>query len=109
MVMPDDSGLDGKDGQPIRAAVVAAGAAVKSLAVAGDDGRDELVDDAVKALDPRGVLIGIVGAVIGGFLGSMLFNTGGVSGIDLRSILIAVVGAMVLLWVYRMATRRKTV
>ena len=63
--------------------------------------------------DPGGILvtmlIGIVGAVIGGFLGSVLFNTGGVSGIDIRSILIAVVGALLLLWVYRMATRRRTV
>ena len=63
--------------------------------------------------DPGGLivtmLIGIVGAVIGGFLGSMLFGTGGVSGVDLRSILIAVVGALVLLWIYRIATRRRTV
>jgi uncharacterized membrane protein YeaQ/YmgE (transglycosylase-associated protein family) len=63
--------------------------------------------------DPGGfivtALIGIVGAVIGGFLGNMIFGIGGVSGIDIRSILISVVGALVLLWVYRMATRRSTV
>ena len=63
--------------------------------------------------DPGGfivtALIGIVGAVIGGFLGNMLFGIGGVSGIDIRSILIAVVGALLLLWIYRMATRRSTV
>ena len=63
--------------------------------------------------DPGGfivtALIGIVGAVIGGFLGNMIFGIGGVSGVDIRSILIAVVGALVLLWVYRMATRRSTV
>lgn len=63
--------------------------------------------------DPGGfivtALIGIVGAVIGGFLGNLIFGIGGVSGIDIRSILIAVVGALVLLWVYRMATRRRTV
>jgi uncharacterized membrane protein YeaQ/YmgE (transglycosylase-associated protein family) len=29
--------------------------------------------------------------------------------VDIRSILIAVVGALVLLWIYRMATRRRTV
>ena len=60
--------------------------------------------------DPGGfivtALIGIVGAVIGGFLGNMIFGIGGVSGVDIRSILIAVVGALVLLWIYRMATRR---
>jgi uncharacterized membrane protein YeaQ/YmgE (transglycosylase-associated protein family) len=63
--------------------------------------------------DPGGfivtALIGIVGAVVGGFLGNMIFGIGGVSGIDIRSILIAIVGALILLWVYRMATRRSTV
>ena len=63
--------------------------------------------------DPGGfivtALIGIVGAVIGGFLGNMIFGIGGVSGVDIRSILIAVVGALLLLWIYRMATRRRTV
>ncbi len=63
--------------------------------------------------DPGGfivtALIGIVGAVIGGFLGNMIFGIGGVSGVDIRSILIAVVGALVLLFIYRAATRRRTV
>lgn len=63
--------------------------------------------------DPGGfivtALIGIVGAVIGGFLGNMIFGIAGVSGVDLRSILISVVGALVLLWIYRMVTRRSTV
>ena len=62
--------------------------------------------------DPGGIivtmLIGIVGAVVGGFLGNMLFHTGGVSGVDFRSILLAVVGALVLLWVYRLTTRTRT-
>jgi uncharacterized membrane protein YeaQ/YmgE (transglycosylase-associated protein family) len=61
--------------------------------------------------DPGGfivtALIGIVGAVIGGFLGNMIFHTGGVSGVDLRSILISVIGALLLLWIYRMAVGRR--
>ena len=61
--------------------------------------------------DPGGfivtALIGIVGAVIGGFLGNMLFGIGGVSGVDIRSILIAIVGALILLWIYRMAVGRR--
>ncbi len=63
--------------------------------------------------DPGGfvvtALIGIVGAVVGGFLGNMIFGIGGVSGVDIRSILISVVGALLLLWIYRMATRRRTI
>ena len=54
------------------------------------------------------LIIGIVGAVIGGFLGNMIFGIGGVSGVDIRSILISVVGALLLLWIYRMATRGRT-
>ncbi|GJG88202.1 transglycosylase [Gemmatimonadetes bacterium T265] len=63
--------------------------------------------------DPGGfivtALIGIVGAVIGGFLGNLIFGIAGVTGVDLRSILISVVGALVLLWIYRMVTRRSAV
>ena len=55
--------------------------------------------------DPGGVivtiLIGIAGAVLGGFIGSYL-GFGGVSGFDPRSLGIAIVGALVLLWLYRM-------
>lgn len=61
--------------------------------------------------DPGGfivtAIIGIVGAVIGGFLGNMLFGLGGVTGVDIRSILLAVVGSLVLLWVYRLTTRSR--
>ena len=54
--------------------------------------------------DPGGIivtiLIGIAGAVLGGFIGSYL-GLGGVSGFDLRSLGIAIVGALLLLWLYR--------
>jgi len=54
--------------------------------------------------DPGGVivtiLIGIAGAILGGFIGTQL-GFGGVSGFDLRSMGIAIVGALVLLWLYR--------
>jgi uncharacterized membrane protein YeaQ/YmgE (transglycosylase-associated protein family) len=63
--------------------------------------------------DPGGfivtILIGIVGAFIGGFLGNVVFGIGGVDGIDFRSILTAVVGALILLWIYRLTTRSRTV
>ncbi len=54
--------------------------------------------------DPGGfiitILIGIAGAVIGGFIGTLI-GFGGVSGFDLRSFIIAVVGALLLLFIYR--------
>ena len=54
-------------------------------------------------------IIGIVGAVIGGFLGNMLFGIPGVNGFDLRSLLVAIVGSLILLFIYRAATRRNAV
>lgn len=62
--------------------------------------------------DPGGfivtALIGIVGAVIGGFLGNTLLGRD-LSGFSLWSLVLAVIGALLLLWVYRMTTRRKRV
>lgn len=59
--------------------------------------------------DPGGfivtILIGIAGALIGGFIGSAL-GFGGVEGFDFRSFLIAIVGAILLLWLYRAMKRR---
>jgi uncharacterized membrane protein YeaQ/YmgE (transglycosylase-associated protein family) len=61
--------------------------------------------------DPGGfivtMLIGIVGAFIGGFIGNTITGSG-LNGFSLWSLLLAVVGAMLLLWVYRLATRRHT-
>lgn len=54
--------------------------------------------------DPGGVfvtmLIGIAGALIGGFIGSLL-GLGAVTGFNIGSFLIAVGGALILLWAYR--------
>ena len=59
--------------------------------------------------DPGGclvtALIGIIGAVIGGFLGTTVFNWGRVTGFDLRSFLIAIAGAVLLLALYRLLVR----
>ena len=61
--------------------------------------------------DPGGVivtiLIGIVGAFLGGFLGNMIAGTG-LNGFSLWSILLAVIRAILLLWIYRVATRNRT-
>jgi uncharacterized membrane protein YeaQ/YmgE (transglycosylase-associated protein family) len=60
--------------------------------------------------DPGGIivtiLIGIVGAFLGGFLGNMVAGSG-LNGFSIWSIVLAVVGAILLLWIYRVATRRR--
>ena len=54
--------------------------------------------------DPGGfivtILIGIAGAVIGGFISSLL-GFGALTGFDFRSMIIAVLGAILLLFIYR--------
>jgi uncharacterized membrane protein YeaQ/YmgE (transglycosylase-associated protein family) len=46
------------------------------------------------------ILIGIAGAVIGGFIGSLL-GLGGVHSFSLKSFALAIVGALILLYGYR--------
>jgi uncharacterized membrane protein YeaQ/YmgE (transglycosylase-associated protein family) len=53
------------------------------------------------------MIIGIVGAIIGGFLGSTLMGLP-LTGFSLQSLLLAIVGSLLLLWIYRMATRGRT-
>jgi uncharacterized membrane protein YeaQ/YmgE (transglycosylase-associated protein family) len=59
--------------------------------------------------DPGGfvvtILLGICGAVIGGLIGTQL-GFGKVTGFDLRSMVIAVLGALVLLFGYRIISKR---
>ena len=54
--------------------------------------------------DPGGfivtILIGIAGAIIGGFLSSLV-GLGTVTGVNLWSIIIAIIGALILLFIYR--------
>jgi uncharacterized membrane protein YeaQ/YmgE (transglycosylase-associated protein family) len=50
------------------------------------------------------IVIGIVGAVIGGWIMSF-FGQSGVSGFNLYSFLVAILGAVVLIWVVRMLRR----
>ena len=60
--------------------------------------------------DPGGIiitiLIGIVGAFVGGFIVQSLFGGPGITRISLGSILIATLGAIILLTIYRLVTRR---
>ena len=58
--------------------------------------------------DPRGclvtIVVGIVGALLGGFLATKL-GFGGLSGLDWRSLVIAVLGSMLLLFIYRIVKK----
>ncbi len=62
--------------------------------------------------DPGGVIltivIGIVGAVIGGFVVNNLLGGPEVTGFNLTSVLVATFGSIILLAVYRLITRRTT-
>ena len=59
--------------------------------------------------DPGGciitIIIGIVGAVLGGMIATWL-GYGGISGFDFRSFVIAVLGAILLLFLWRMISGR---
>jgi uncharacterized membrane protein YeaQ/YmgE (transglycosylase-associated protein family) len=54
--------------------------------------------------DPGGIfittLLGITGAMVGGFLASFI-GIGSVSGFNFGSLIIAVAGALLLLWLYK--------
>jgi uncharacterized membrane protein YeaQ/YmgE (transglycosylase-associated protein family) len=51
------------------------------------------------------IVLGIVGAVVGGYLFNALGSTG-VTGFNLWSMFVAVVGAVVLLWLYHLIAGR---
>jgi uncharacterized membrane protein YeaQ/YmgE (transglycosylase-associated protein family) len=53
------------------------------------------------------VVLGVVGALVGGFLGTHLLGFGDISGFDLRSMAIAVGGALVVLFVYELVVGRR--
>jgi uncharacterized membrane protein YeaQ/YmgE (transglycosylase-associated protein family) len=58
--------------------------------------------------DPGGfiltMLLGIAGAIVGGFIAVALNISNGIDDFDLGSIVLSVLGSMLLLFVYRLAT-----
>jgi uncharacterized membrane protein YeaQ/YmgE (transglycosylase-associated protein family) len=52
------------------------------------------------------IILGIVGAVVGGWLFSM-FGAHGVTGVNLYSIFVAVIGAILVLVIYHAVIRRR--
>jgi uncharacterized membrane protein YeaQ/YmgE (transglycosylase-associated protein family) len=53
------------------------------------------------------IVLGIIGAVVGGYLAAAVFHKGDVSGVNIESIVIAVIGAIVVLFVWRALTRNR--
>ena len=53
------------------------------------------------------LLLGVVGALVGGFLGRELFNTDHGTFWDIRTWLLALVGAVLVLAIYRAVTGRR--
>jgi uncharacterized membrane protein YeaQ/YmgE (transglycosylase-associated protein family) len=53
------------------------------------------------------IALGIVGAIVGGFLFSAIGHTG-VTGFNLWSMLVSVIGAVIVLWVYHAVAGRRS-
>ncbi|WP_085833078.1 GlsB/YeaQ/YmgE family stress response membrane protein [Clostridium merdae] len=51
------------------------------------------------------IVVGIVGAMIGGFIMNMLGGVG-ITGFNLWSLLVSVIGSVILLWILRMFKNR---
>jgi uncharacterized membrane protein YeaQ/YmgE (transglycosylase-associated protein family) len=54
------------------------------------------------------IVLGVVGAIVGGWLFSML-GAEGISGVNIYSMFVAVIGAIVVLFLYHAVTGRRTV
>ena len=53
------------------------------------------------------IILGIVGAVVGGYIAAAVFHKGDVTGVNVESIVIAVLGAILVLFVWRALTRNR--
>lgn len=53
------------------------------------------------------IILGIVGAVVGGWIAEAIFHKGDVSGINIESIVIAVLGSILVLFVWRTIAGRR--
>jgi uncharacterized membrane protein YeaQ/YmgE (transglycosylase-associated protein family) len=53
------------------------------------------------------IILGIVGAVVGGYIAAAVFHKGDVTGVNVESIVISVLGAILVLFVWRALTRNR--
>lgn len=54
------------------------------------------------------IILGIVGAIVGGYLAGTVLKVADVTGINVESIIVAVIGAVIVVAIYRMVARRRT-
>jgi uncharacterized membrane protein YeaQ/YmgE (transglycosylase-associated protein family) len=54
------------------------------------------------------IILGIVGAVVGGWLAGTVLKLADVTGVNVESIVVAVIGAVIVVAVYRMVAGRRT-
>ncbi len=55
------------------------------------------------------IILGIVGALVGGFIASALFNVGNpISGINVTTIIVAFIGAVIVIWLVRALGGRRS-
>jgi uncharacterized membrane protein YeaQ/YmgE (transglycosylase-associated protein family) len=54
------------------------------------------------------IILGIVGAVVGGYLAGTVLKVADVTGVNVESIVVAVIGAIIVVAVYRFVMVRRT-
>ena len=54
------------------------------------------------------IILGIVGAVVGGWLAGTVLKVADVTGVNVESIVVAVIGAVIVVAVYRAVSGRRT-
>jgi uncharacterized membrane protein YeaQ/YmgE (transglycosylase-associated protein family) len=54
------------------------------------------------------IILGMIGAVVGGFLAGTVLKVADVTGINVQSIVVAVIGAVIVVAVYRLVVGRRT-
>ena len=54
------------------------------------------------------ILLGIVGAIVGGWLAGTVLKVADVTGLNVESIVVAVIGAVIVVAVYRLVVRRRS-
>ena len=54
------------------------------------------------------LVLGIVGAIVGGFLFSV-FGATGVTGFNIWSLIVAIIGSVVVLWLYHLLVGRRSI